>query len=86
MGSGGKSNRLSKLSTNGFQYLLIHPKDVKAIIKETYGKVSKSAILDSPQIVSYELPIYFMALNAILKIIWGGGGGHMNFKLSDWGP
>ena len=39
--------------------------------------------------VSYYLPIHFMALNAILKKIiggggGGGGGGHMNFKLSDW--
>ena len=32
--------------------------------------------------VSYYLPIHFIALNAILKKIIGGV--HMNFKLSDW--
>ena len=31
--------------------------------------------LDSPHMVSYYLPIHFMALNAILKKIIGGGGG-----------
>ena len=44
-----------------------------------------TCFLDSPHMVSYYLPIHFMALNAILmKIIGGGGGVHMNFKLFGW--
>ena len=43
-----------------------------------------TCFLDSRHMVSYYLPIHFMALNATLKKIIGGGGGHMNFKLSSW--
>ena len=43
-----------------------------------------TCFLDSPHMVSYYLPIHFMALNAILKKIMGGGGVHMNFKISGW--
>ena len=37
--------------------------------------------------VSYYLPVHFMALNAILKKLMGGGGGgggDLNLRLSDW--
>ena len=39
--------------------------------------------------VSYYLPVHFIALNPILKKIMGGGGGGgggvgLNLRLSDW--
>ena len=37
--------------------------------------VKLTGYLDSPHMVSYYLPVNFMALNAILKKIIGGGGG-----------
>ena len=36
------------------------------------GGVKLTGYLDSPHMVSYYLPIHFMALNAILKKIIGG--------------
>ena len=44
--------------------------------------VKLTSYLDSPHMVSYYLPVHFIALNAILKKIIGGVG--LNLRLSDW--
>ena len=44
--------------------------------------VKLTGYLDSPHMVSYYLPVHFIALNAILKKIIGGVG--LNLRLSDW--
>ena len=44
--------------------------------------VKLTGYLDFPHMVSYYLPVHFIALNAILKKIIGGVG--LNLRLSDW--
>ena len=50
--------------------------------------VNLTSFLDSLHMVSYYLPILFMALNATDKDIigggWGGGGVNLSFMITTW--
>ena len=43
--------------------------------------VKLTGYLDSPHMVSYYLPVHFIALNAILKKIIGGVGLNLRFQI-----